>query len=349
MKRVRKPKRPVAPRKGDIWEHREFGHLAEVIKVTPVSVEFQWVTRMGRKPFRNTPSQCAALDVFAADYERRVRACVARRLMRWTKREDAILVREWTDNERRTLMAKLPGRTWFAIHRRATHTHGLPSNDGERMPFREAAKRAGFADATLHKVLARAGVRVHVGTKSASKSTAVPRYFVDWDETEEAVKAWLKLESYAVTARRLGVPRETMRAWVIKAGIKGGPFETRHAAWYELTAKIAGWFEGGETLKGAAVRTGMCYDTLHRLLRRSLVTNAGEPRQSVLVRPEAVDRVVALWRRKQARAKTEARCGTQAAGEGQTISADTRIVCEPASPCSPVRRTKSPTMGRANR
>lgn len=268
----------------------------------------------------------------------------------WTHEEDATLVREWSDCTKRTIMSKIPGRKWLAIFQRATAKHKLAASPQGLMPLKAAARMAGFHQNSFELFCETHGVKVTVAPRPRSRKRFVRR-FVLWDDVQQAVARWARSETTRAAVKRLGVP--ALASWLVRARIRLGPRERMLSAWFDLVLKARGWFPGAEQINDASRRHGIAVKRLRTILRDSWVGGLGAKQMArgtrMFLHPEAVDRVVALWRRKQARAKAEARCGTQAEGEGQTISADTRIVCEPASPCSPVRRTKSPTMGRANR
>jgi hypothetical protein len=178
----------------------------------------------------------------------------------WTPAEDATLRREWSEVAQRTLRAKLPGRSWRAILRRATMVLGLTSIPQGWETFDSAARRTGYCSETLRGILVWAnrcavwveaitrmfgiighvtggrvvpydaeafdygGARVRLHTTSQSKrgGATVHRWrLVQPDEVDAAVARWCRLETPPTAARRLGVPVATLSQRVRRAGWSG--------------------------------------------------------------------------------------------------------------------------------
>lgn len=143
-----------------------------------------------------------------------------RRCARWTPEETATLVREWGDCRKRTLTARLPGRTWTAICQRA-YAMGLPSRDQGRVALRVLVARFGCHHAQLRTVLEAAGVPVRrVQSPAAGRRGPVrfPWELTDPELAEHAWRAWLDLESLHGAARVRGVPWSSLRTWALRSG-----------------------------------------------------------------------------------------------------------------------------------
>jgi predicted DNA-binding protein (UPF0251 family) len=145
---------------------------------------------------------------------------------RWTAAETRALRDGWQDVGRATLLARLPGRTWCAVHTRARRLGlGMGVRQGH-LTLRAAARVLGFHHQTLPRILAWAGVPVvrchglgRVRVAFAARQQRPHRWrTVDADDARAAVERWLAAETPTDAARRLGVPRRTLHDWVTRAG-----------------------------------------------------------------------------------------------------------------------------------
>lgn len=157
----------------------------------------------------------------------------------WTQAEIATLTREWSEVGHRTLMTKLPGRTWVAISRKATAL-GLDTVPQGYVPMAEAARRAGYHWATLARIVEWANVqekariaagghpydadalsvptRQHTTTRSVLSTPSFRWCLVEWDAVERAVERWVRLETIEAAARRTGIDSWRLRRALAKCG-----------------------------------------------------------------------------------------------------------------------------------
>jgi hypothetical protein len=157
----------------------------------------------------------------------------------WTQAEIATLTREWSEVGHRTLLTKLPGRTWVAISRKAKDL-GLASVPQGYVPMAEAARRAGYHWATLKRIIdwaeaqekariAAGGhpydvdnlsvpTRQHTTTHNRLTAPAFRWLLVEWDACERAVERWVRLETIEAAARRTGVESWRLRRALVKCG-----------------------------------------------------------------------------------------------------------------------------------
>lgn len=136
----------------------------------------------------------------------------------WTRRENAILVREWHDVQPRTLRRKLPGRTWCAIAEHAKLL-GLPLGIPQgHVSIKEAARRAGYAMPTLRALLVRQGVPMHARCESSARRSQVRRY-VEWEACMRAIQADLRMETLTQAAERTQFSAQWLREILRAAGI----------------------------------------------------------------------------------------------------------------------------------
>jgi len=124
----------------------------------------------------------------------------------WSAEEDAFIVREWAELSPRVLRAHLPGRTTYAIARRARVLGlGLAERAQGLMPIYKAAERAGYGKSAFVALLVRQGVPTcRIGVQR-THGTARPWRHVDWEDVVRAVERDTKLESARDAANRLGV------------------------------------------------------------------------------------------------------------------------------------------------
>jgi hypothetical protein len=195
----------------------------------------------------------------------------ALRRRRWTKADDDELRDLWG-----TLsidkIAKRLGRTVATTYWRADRL-GLErgATQGHEY-FTDAAKRTGFAVATLRRILKTHGVKLLV---TMSRPTGARRHYhaVDPYDVDEAVAAWLACEDIAAAARARGLPAETLAWWVEKAQRHGGleaPERPRgKRRWRVPTVAIdaaLAWRAEHESIAKASKRTGVKAWRLRELL-----------------------------------------------------------------------------------
>lgn len=334
-------------RVGAVWRHYRRSHRVTLLRVDEQAdvVEFRW---NDTKEVGDQPPQSSAIAAFLLRYGW-MGAKPARHGLPWSKAEDAILAREFTDCNQRTLMRKLPGRSWARIRKRATETLGLTSAPQELIPLKAAARRLGYNSETVRTICRHAKVKIRRSPRPQSEGAS--RWFVAWDEVEAAVAWWVRSETVNGAATSRGLPPYAFERWTRSAGIRlpyGGrlPF-----AYFDLVLKMRGWFSGCELLAHAARRHGFNGPRFKRLLQNAGMGGlaAKGTNHAVYVHPGAVDRVVALWRRREARKTAEARCGRVVQEAAPRTSAETTTTCATPPSCSPVSRTKSPRQATVNR
>lgn len=174
-----------------------------------------------RDPLREILARLPGRTLDAMKLRARRLRCVQR--PHWSASEIRTLRAEWgLVFSRRTLRAKLPGRTWCAIARKA---QGLRLGSPARglVSVHAAAEATGYSNTGLHGVLVRQGVTVrrHCGNHEERRSYS--RLLVDMLDVEEAIARDLReaatTETLAAAALRHGVAKKTMRARLRAAGI----------------------------------------------------------------------------------------------------------------------------------
>lgn len=86
-----------------------------------------------------------------------------------------------------------------------------------------AARRTGFVAKTLLRVLAIAGVKLHLGLsdptiKHKYKGGMYRHHYVETEAVDAAISAWLLTEPIAAAARSRGMSDDTLRRWLNKCG-----------------------------------------------------------------------------------------------------------------------------------
>lgn len=147
-----------------------------------------------------------------------MRLGVQRRKRHWTAADDAYLRREWGDTGLRTLARHLR-RCPDAVYRRASDL-GLHLGTPQGCESVTAAvARTGYAHPELRRLLAAAGVAVRqVAVARTGRERYVHRY-VEPDAVDAAVAAWERSEVLTAAARRRGVARASLIAWLRAAGV----------------------------------------------------------------------------------------------------------------------------------
>jgi hypothetical protein len=138
---------------------------------------------------------------------------------KWTADEDRVLVREWGEVTQRVLRAKLRGRTWGAIVERAGDL-GLPMGVPQGWEtLTAAARRLGYATATLRALLARRGITTK---RWVGRGGTRPFTIVEATCATEAVEAELeerrRIETIADAARARGVGEQNLRRALLLMG-----------------------------------------------------------------------------------------------------------------------------------
>lgn len=130
---------------------------------------------------------------------------------RWTDLENQQL-RNWWGVESLHAIAMRLGRTRIAVFRQGVYELGLRRGvqDGQES-LKAAARRTGYAIATLRRILDAAGVKLSRPT-SEPKCRRKARWAVDVAEVDEAVAAWLATETVFGAARVRGIGDDALRA-----------------------------------------------------------------------------------------------------------------------------------------
>lgn len=143
---------------------------------------------------------------------------------RWTEAENALLRDLWSgsDLDLTQISARLRRRPG-GVYRHAVEI-GLPSGcpDGWE-PISAAARRTGFAEVTLRKILAADGVAPRPALcdpLTRRRAVTCRRQIVAPAQVDAAIAAWSEAESVTRAAVRLGLWEKTLRAWLRHAGVK---------------------------------------------------------------------------------------------------------------------------------
>jgi hypothetical protein len=165
-----------------------------------------------------------------------------RRVARWTPAEDARLRALWHVADVAALRAAFADRTWCGIARRAYRLGlraGLPRGCWW---IEDAAARTGLCRGTLRAALARARVAARAAYPSTRRGAPARRAYVEADDAVAAARAWLAREPVATAARRLGVPRSTLRSRLARTGARpAARGRHRRVSERQLAAALAGY------------------------------------------------------------------------------------------------------------
>jgi hypothetical protein len=218
---------------------------------------------------------------------------------RWTPAEDAKLAMMWGVHPIEAIAASI-GRTIEGVYRRAELLDmGLGCPQGHET-IHQAARRTGYADATLVGILRWAHVRIdRAWTRKGSKVvTRGPRNrVVETADVDDAVARWCATEPLACAAERLGVSASLLARLAEEAIARGDVRIPPRPRGYRKHWRIASVlcdelvraFLDSETLASAARRVGRDKSVLSRALRA-----AGIPfGRGVRLSPADVDRVSA--------------------------------------------------------
>lgn len=164
-----------------------------------------------------------ALDGARSDYaimQRAFRLGVHRK-PHWAAADDRQLTFLWESRIRLSAIARRMGRTPFAVYRRA-QTIGLSVGAPDGFEYiTGAARRCGFAIRTMATMLRAAGVQFHITHSDpgvAGKGTW-RRHYVDPDDVDRAVSAWMAAETVKGAAEARNINRMTLHRWLIAAGL----------------------------------------------------------------------------------------------------------------------------------
>lgn len=140
-----------------------------------------------------------------------------KRRRRWTADDDERLRAQW-GLEDIYVIARNLGRTRLTVYWRA-YELDLPLGCPEGWEYvSDAAARAGYATATLWRILKFARVRV-LHSYSRNQGRQRGNHIVEPLDVDDAVKAWLETETLTEAARRLGVNPESLHRWCDEAGV----------------------------------------------------------------------------------------------------------------------------------
>lgn len=137
----------------------------------------------------------------------------------WSGHDDQMLRDLWGSYSI-TWLARKFGRTYTAIFWRARHLDlqlGCPPGSEY---LTAAARRTGYEVQSLRRILAAAGVGLHVA-HAKKRTRRRPRHYVDRYEVDWAVAAWMETETLNQAAKRHGMNPATLRRWLL-AAIAGG-------------------------------------------------------------------------------------------------------------------------------
>lgn len=223
------------------------------------------------------------------------------RRRRWTPQDDQQLRELWGTMSCEAV-AKTIKRTPATTHWRARKL-GLATGAVHGTEYLSAAaKRAGFATASLRRVLRYADQPLH---RTASRPTGAKRHFhaVEPADVDDAVEAWLASEDVHPAAKRRGICGETLQRWLreaASAGFKVPPEPKRKKHRWRVPSEtidaVLEWRARFESVRAGAKRHRIDRDRLAKAL-----IQAGVPREKTkpwLVERETVDRVVEWMRSK---------------------------------------------------
>jgi hypothetical protein len=159
--------------------------------------------------------------IWQAARRHRIPGPLARR--RWTEEEDEILRSLWWEVSVEDLAVRLK-RPHSGVYAHALAI-GLSSGPPEGAePISRAAKRCGFSDATMRRILRASDVPLKVvPTQVPTAKTKLRKRFVDRFAADAAVTAWLQSEYVGQAARARGLYRVTLHRWLRNAGVGGRP------------------------------------------------------------------------------------------------------------------------------
>lgn len=208
---------------------------------------------------------------------------------RWTKTEDRRLLMLWGELPLAKIAEALD-RAIHGVYWRAGAIglrRGIPQG---KESVSAAAKRTGFCAETLKRMLLGASVPIHRGMSINARRFDV----VDPAEVDRVVDEWNETEIVSHAARRLGVHRGTLVAWLEESKIEMPRHPGAKRIWRlptKIIDAVVAKRKSRETVMGAAARVGMSARTLRWHLRKAAVRNRGG--RCWYVETVVVDRVVA--------------------------------------------------------
>lgn len=206
----------------------------------------------------------------------------ARHNHHWTAAEDGILRREWGEVGQRALKAKLRGRSWMAIYKRAEDI-GLPGGLPQGyVSLSRAAEILGLCDKNgVLRLAQRQGVitRLHPHPRATRESQRHPWQCVDLDEITAAMQREVTTTEVVSTAARVrDLYPATLRLWLIADGVltpsaPGGPRLTGRLPSAVIDEVVARHAPAGYGRRAeVARRLGVSESTLRTLLKRAGIT-----------------------------------------------------------------------------
>ena len=218
----------------------------------------------------------------------------------WTAEEDERVRMNWglsTIEE----MALMLGRTRDAIFYRATWILKLPSGAPEGWEFlTHAADRVGYSRQALRTILRWAGVKLSLPYQDLRGKSPQAR-IVETIDIDDAVELWMKTETQAEAARRVGVGYKQLGRWIAEEQGKAKrlsktPKSTLRIAVAETDRVVAAHRARESTkerIREGAIRHGLTPTRLCRWLRNAGVARA---RRFDRVERAVIDSVVATER-----------------------------------------------------
>ena len=195
---------------------------------------------------------------------------------RWSAEEDAVILNDFAEDGRRTLLDKLPGRTWHAISTRATRL-GFPPMPQGWEPLSVASKRILYEPCTARRIIAWSAewaplvaalcawghaVAVATGVVRPAKSADGKRERKAVDAYETGAVATRKHTTCSTPARVRSDTR-TDGCWTL---VESGALDLAAARWLA-------W----ETSGDAARRTGLRSEVVRAALVRERYLPANAP------------------------------------------------------------------------
>lgn len=148
------------------------------------------------------------------------RAKPSRHKCRWTAFEVRVLTRHWGELAPRLLRARLPGRSWLGIYRRA-QSLGLRTGVPQGwVSLCRAANLLGYSHASVVRALA-ARARVAVRTNPCRRRCLrADRHYVEWDAILAAAEREnCEMEVIGPAAKRRGINTGQLWRWCNAAGL----------------------------------------------------------------------------------------------------------------------------------
>lgn len=195
---------------------------------------------------------------------------------RWTPQDDRTLRFEW-GSLGLTALSKTLGRTPIATYYRARHLGlkaGCPDH-GEYISH--AAKRTGFSVSQLRGILHSQGMRPRPAMAAPHRRGAWNMQWVDPLDVDDAVAAFMAMETPQAAARRCGVSPELIVDLMSQASVAPAKRSKRGGRLHRLfpssaiDSAVAQWrsLRALPTVRQHAARVGLDRVTLAKRLRRA--------------------------------------------------------------------------------